>query len=129
MLALRRGGFVLRNPLDLKQGDLRVFGRALFGGCFPYLRHDLGKGAGQLEPFGAVLQLFAKSLPVGFTQLECLAVLASVGTTLVACIGGFELTIGAQKLPLDQAKAVQKVDHHRRNLVDDVIANAVAEVT
>jgi hypothetical protein len=68
-------------------------------------------------------------LPIGFSQGECLAVLAGVGTALVARIGRFELTIGAQQLPFDQAKAGQEVDHHRRDVVDDVISNAVAEVT
>ena len=84
MLALCHGRLVLRNRLDLKQRDLRVFGMPFFSRRLSNLFHHLGKRAGQFEPFGATLSLLAKRLSIGFTEDERLAALAGVSAAFVA---------------------------------------------
>ena len=128
VVALRRRGLVLRDRLELKQGDLGVLGTARFGGGLAPLSVGLGKGAGELEPLGPALSLRAKSLPIGLTQRERLAALAGVGAALIARIGWLKLTIGAAELALDQAKVGEEVHRDRHDLVDDLVTDAVAEV-
>ena len=128
MLTLCAGGFVLRNGLDLEQGDLRVCGATFFSRRLPHLFHDLRTRAGQLEPLGATWSLLAKRLPLGFTERACLAVLAGVGTALVARLGGFELAIAAQDLAFAETEVVEEVHCHGRALVDHGVTNAVAQV-
>jgi hypothetical protein len=84
VLALCRGGLVLRNRLDLEQRDFRVFEMPFFRRRLSNFFHHVGKRTSQLEPLRPTLQLLAKRLPIGFTEGECLAALTGVGATLVA---------------------------------------------
>ena len=128
VLALCGGGLVLRNGLNLKQRNVRVLGGTLVGSRLPDLVHHFRKGAGQLEPLAPTLPLLAKGLTIGFTQLEGLPALAGIGAALVACIRGFELPIGASKFTFDQAKVIEEVHGHGRDLVDHRVTDAVTKV-
>jgi hypothetical protein len=86
MLALCKGGLVLRNGLDLKQRHLRVFGIAFFRCRLANRFHHLGKRASELESLSATLQLLAKGLPIGVTEVERLAAFRNLVNTSVTSV-------------------------------------------
>ena len=82
----------------------------------------------ELESLSATLQLLAKGLPIGVTEVERLAAFPGVGAALVACIGRSELAIGAQEFTFDETKVGEEVYRHGGDLVDHRITDAVAKV-
>lgn len=72
----------------LQQGHFRLAGLVLLGGGLKDLAHYVGKGAGDLEALGPILELPAQLLATGIIQRELPAAQAEVSASLKTGVGG-----------------------------------------
>jgi hypothetical protein len=81
-----------------------------------------------LEPLGAVLELAAEFLVACLIHMELLAALAGVGTPFESRMGGFELAVGSEYLPFDEAEIPKEADKNGQGRVNGSGPDAAAEV-